>query len=416
MQTLNYDVVVVGAGSAGVASALASSRTGSKTLLVERKACFGGEATNSWVSAYCGFYTKGEVPTQCVKGIGDEVLTRLKEYGEDVNYVVNPSTKNASVRFHPEVVKLVLDDMMMESSVDCRLCTSLIDVEVVDNKIVSITIMDDEDKYKVYAKSFIDTTGDANLIHLANIETMWGNEEFGIQQSSLSCLIEGVPKEEIKIETLEAAIKKGKENGIKYLDKERGMIIKVKGDDYGYLTIPSVIIDNLSGKELTLKHVELRKKALAYAKTIKEYAEGFKNTRLMATAPYIGIRESRRMIGQTIIKGKDVLKATKSTDTIARAGWPVEVHKLSGLEYHELKDNDYYGIPLSALISKDISNLFSAGRCISCDSIALASLRVMGTSFATGQASGVAAAYYAKNGVIEVTEIQEILKQQNALI
>lgn len=416
MQTLNYDVVVVGAGSAGVASALASSRTGSKTLLVERKACFGGEATNSWVSAYCGFYTKGEVPTQCVKGIGDEVLTRLKEYGEDVNYVVNPSTKNASVRFHPEVVKLVLDDMMMESSVDCRLCTSLIDVEVVDNKIVSVTIMDDEDKYKVYAKSFIDTTGDANLIHLTNIETMWGNEEFGIQQSSLSCLIEGVPKEEIKIETLEAAIKKGKENGIKYLDKERGMIIKVKGDDYGYLTIPSVIIDNLSGKELTLKHVELRKKALAYAKTIKEYAEGFKNTRLMATAPYIGIRESRRMIGQTIIKGEDVLKATKSTDTIARAGWPVEVHKLSGLEYHELKDNDYYGIPLSALISKDISNLFSAGRCISCDSIALASLRVMGTSFATGQASGVAAAYYAKNGVSEVTEIQEILKQQNALI
>ena len=176
MQTLNYDVVVVGAGSAGVASALASSRTGSKTLLVERKACFGGEATNSWVSAYCGFYTKGEVPTQCVKGIGDEVLTRLKEYGEDVNYVVNPSTKNASVRFHPEVVKLVLDDMMMESSVDCRLCTSLIDAEVVDNKIVSITIMDDEDKYKVYAKSFIDTTGDANLIHLTNIETMWGND------------------------------------------------------------------------------------------------------------------------------------------------------------------------------------------------------------------------------------------------
>ena len=198
MQTLNYDVVVVGAGSAGVASALASSRTGSKTLLVERKACFGGEATNSWVSAYCGFYTKGEVPTQCVKGIGDEVLTRLKEYGEDVNYVVNPSTKNASVRFHPEVVKLVLDDMMMESSVDCRLCTSLIDAEVVDNKIVSITIMDDEDKYKVYAKSFIDTTGDANLIHLTNIETMWGNEEFGIQQSSLSCLIEGVPKEEFE--------------------------------------------------------------------------------------------------------------------------------------------------------------------------------------------------------------------------
>lgn len=416
MQTLNYDVVVVGGGSAGVAAALASSRNGSKTLLVERAAYFGGEATNSWVSAYCGFYTKGEKPTQCVYGIGDEVLKLMKKHGEDISYVINPSTKNASVRFHPETIKIVLDELLESSDVDYRLCTSLIDVKVEGNKIQSVIIMDDEDKYEVYAQSFIDTTGDANMIHMAGLKTMWGNEEFGIQQSSLSCLVEGIPSGEVKIETLESAIKKGKEEGLENLHKERGMIVKVKGDDYGYLTIPSVILDNLSGEELTKKLMDLRKQARDYVKAIKDHAPGFEKMRFLASAPYIGIRESRRMMGKVVITGEDVLNSKKCDDTIGRGGWPAEMHKASGLQFVAMKENDYFNIPIGALLSKDIENLFTAGRSISCESVALASLRVMGTGFASGQAAGVIASVYALDKDVDTKKVQTILKAQNALL
>ena len=416
MEILNYDVVVVGGGSAGVAAAIAASRAGSKTLLVERNAYFGGEATHSWVSAYCGFYTKGETPEQCVFGIGDEVLQRLKAYGEDVSYVVNPSTKNASVRFHPEMVKLVLDDLLSESDVDYRLCTSLIDVEVSDGKISSIVIMDDERKHRVLAKSFVDTTGDANMIHMAGLKTMWGNEDFGVQQSSLSCLVEGIPSGEIKIDTLEAAIKKGKEAGIKDLHKERGMIVKCQGDDYGFLTIPSCILDNLSSEELTNKLMDLRKQAHAYTEAISKYGEGFEKMRLLGTAPYIGIRESRRMVGKVVITGDDVLTSKKCEDTIGRGGWPAEMHKASGLQFVAMKENDWFDIPLGSLISADIANLFTGGRSISCESVALASLRVMGTGFATGQAAGVIASLYANDGTIETEKVQKTLKSQNALL
>lgn len=416
MRTLNYDVVVVGGGSAGVAAALASSRNGSKTLLVERAAYFGGEATNSWVSAYCGFYTKGEKPTQCVYGIGDEVLKLMEKHGEDTNYVINPSTKNASVRFHPETIKIVLDELLESSDVDYRLCTSLIDVKVEGNKIQSVIIIDDEDKCEVYAQSFVDTTGDANMIHMAGLKTMWGNEEFGIQQSSLSCLVEGIPSGEVKIETLESAIKKGKEEGLENLHKERGMIVKVKGDDYGYLTIPSVILDNLSGEELTKKLMDLRKQARDYVKAIKDHAPGFEKMRFLASAPYIGIRESRRMMGKVVITGEDVLNSKKCDDTIGRGGWPAEMHKASGLQFVAMKENDYFDIPIGALLSKDIENLFTAGRSISCESVALASLRVMGTGFASGQAAGVIASVYALDKDVDTKKVQTILKAQNALL
>lgn len=416
MRTLNYDVVVVGGGSAGVAAALAASRHGSKTLLIERAAYFGGEATNSWVSAYCGFYTKGEKPTQCVYGIGDEVLKLMKKHGEDTNYVINPSTKNASVRFHPETIKIVLDELLESSNVDYRLCTSLIDVKVEGNKIQSVIIMDDEDKCEVYAQSFVDTTGDANMIHMAGLKTMWGNEEFGIQQSSLSCLVEGIPSGEVKIETLESAIKKGKEEGLENLHKERGMIVKVEGDDYGYLTIPSVILDNLSGEELTKKLMDLRKQAKDYVKAIKDHAPGFEKMRFLASAPYIGIRESRRMMGKVVITGEDVLNSKKCDDTIGRGGWPAEMHKASGLQFVAMKENDYFDIPIGALLSKDIENLFTAGRSISCESVALASLRVMGTGFASGQAAGVIASVYAFDKDVDTKKVQTILRSQNALL
>lgn len=416
MQTLSYDVVVVGGGSAGVASAIAASRCGCKTLLIERNAYLGGQATNAWVSAFCGFFTKGELPTQCVKGIGDEVLQRLKDYGEDINYVINPSTKNASIRFHPEILKLVLDDLILESTMDVRLCTTLIDVNVNNQKIESIIVMDDDDKYLVKAKVFIDTTGDANLLNSAHIQTMWGDQSHHVQQSSLSCLVDNLPSDEIKIETIESAIKQAKANGATHLDKERGMIIKVKGDTYGYMTIPSIELNNLSGSTLTQSLIELRKKGNAYVKALKQYAPNFNNVNLKSSAPYLGIRESRRMVGKTMIQGEDVLRAVKSKDSIARAGWPVEMHKNSGLSYQSICDNDYFGVPLGALVSKDITNLLAAGRCISCDSVALASLRVMGTSFATGQAAGVAAAYYARTNQLDVEAIQEELIKQNALI
>ena len=122
------------------------------------------------------------------------------------------------------------------------------------------------------------------------------------------------------------------------------------------------------------------------------------------------------MVGKVIITGDDVLTSKKCADTIGRGGWPAEMHKASGLRSVAMKENDRFDIPIGALLSADIENLFTGGRSISCESFALASLRVMGTGFVTGQAAGVIASQYADTGTVDTEKVQETLKSQDALL
>lgn len=215
LRNYEYDVAVVGGGSAGVANALASSRTGAKTILIERNPYFGGEATHSQVTSYCGFYTRGAKPDQVVKGIGEEVLIRLRGYGANTEPTISKSTGNASIRFNPELVKLVLDDLMLESSVKYLLHAEVIDVNINNDKIEKLTCIDDEGHFTIKAKVFIDATGNGNLTNLAGVKTLWGNEQGITQQASLVFKLDNLPRTDILMSDLESAIKKEKSKALK---------------------------------------------------------------------------------------------------------------------------------------------------------------------------------------------------------
>lgn len=411
------DVCVVGGGAAGVSAAISAKNAGAKVLLLERNPYFGGQATHSNVTAYCGFYTRGENFDQVVKGFGQTVLERLRKYGDPAVPYRSPATGNVSVRFDPETVKLVMDDLIEESGIDFLLHTRVINAEVEDNDIKYITCIDDEETYLVEAKSFIDCSGDANLAHLAGLETVWGNEEGKTQMASLSCRVDRLPAmEEINPKDLTKAIIEGKEEGRPYLFKEKGLIIKVPSEDYGFLTIPSVFVNDLKGSTLTKKEIELRHQALSYVELFKEKIPYLKDMRLVSTGPMLGARETRRIIGESTLLYEHVMECQKPSDSVARGGWTPEIHKdEKNYDFYNLPDNDYFGIPLSVLRSKDLNNLWMAGRIISTDSYTHGSVRVMGTGFATGQASGVAAALQSKNNM-SIEKVQQELLKQGALI
>lgn len=417
MRNYTYDVAVVGGGASGVAAALGASRAGARTILIERNACFGGQATNSQVTAFCGFYTRGSNPDQVVMGVGEEVLARLRTFGADTKPTISKSTGNASIRFDPELMKLSFDSILSESSVKYLLHAQLIDVNINNGVIKEITCIDDEGHFTVKAKSFIDASGNTNLVNLAGIKTNWGDALGNVQQSSLSFRIDGLPKCDILKSDLERAIKLGKSQGIKNLEKETGLIIKIPSADYGYCTIPSRILNDLSAETMTEAEVELRKQVNAYAAAFKRNIPGFENIRVAESGPQIGIREARRIIGDVTLLGEEIIKAPKLKDSIARGAWSPEMHKSNTkLEYTHIADNDYFSIPLGALKVKDAQNLWAAGRTISTDSLALGSVRVMGTGFATGQAAGVAAALTLDSKNYDVKNVQKELVRQNALI
>lgn len=420
-RSITYEVAVVGGGAAGIAAALASAKAGAKTILIERASALGGQGVNSQVAAYCGFYTRGQNPDKVVGGIGDLVLKKMNAAGMDITPHPSPSTGNVSIKFDPEKMKFIFDDLFLQSKADLLLHTSLVGVNKKDKKIKSLICYDDEGLVEVNANSFVDASGNANLIHLAGLKTNWGDENtHAVQQASLAFRVNNIPARNILMSEIQSAVKKGKEEGIPYLTKEKGVFIKNNGDDYGFLTLPSVDLNSLDGSNLTNAEIMLRKKVQSYFLIVKKYIKGCENAVLVSSGPNIGIRESRRMIGDTTLHGKDILNVVKRKDSIGRAAWSPEIHHTNNqVEYKHMPDNDYASIPLGSLKAKDIDNIWGAGRLISVDHVAQASIRVMGTSYITGQAAGIAAGLQSKDTDEKnfcADAVQKELKAQRALL
>ena len=191
---IECDVAVIGGGAAGIAAALGASRAGAKTVLIERNPFFGGQATNSQVTAYCGFFTRGENYDQVVMGIGNEVLQRLEKYGTNIHPRPSKSTGNVSVSFNPEYVKLVMDKMLEESNVEYYLHAQMYSVVNECGEIQEIKCTDDEGTFIVRAQAYVDASGNANVVHFAGIRTNWGDDEGKVQQSSLPFRLDNLPK------------------------------------------------------------------------------------------------------------------------------------------------------------------------------------------------------------------------------
>lgn len=413
-----YDVVVTGGGTAGVAAAVGASKAGAKTLLIERNPYLGGEATHSGVSAFCGFYSCGADPVRVVKGVGDLVLEEMKHLGVGTDDIISPSG-NRNINFRPEYLKCALDNLMMREKADFFLHAYVIGVKKEGRNLQVLRCIDDEGEFEVKAACFVDASGDANLAHLSGAETTWGDREKQVQAATMPFRMSGVDTScDMSPAAVEKAILKAKEEGIPHLTKEKGFILKNKGSDIVTVLLPSVLPTGLSAEELTRLETETRKQVLYYVRALKKYMHGMELGELSVIGPSIGFRETRKMKGRKTITAEDVLTRRKYEDGVARGGWKPEIHKDVNKmgTYLEVEKGSYFDIPLGALQSADIDNLYGAGRMVSADETAFAAVRVMGTCFATGHAAGVAAALQALYGAADVENVRAELKRQKALV
>lgn len=410
-----FDVAVVGGGPAGVAAAVGAARAGARTLLIERGPCLGGQATQSNVVAFCGFHCRGAVPVQVVAGVGEQVLAQLRTVGQDTSCWVSPTTGNPSIRFHPELLKLALDQLVQHSGVQLRLHATLVGAVRQGARIVALECCDDSGSFQVEARAFVDATGDGSLAHLGGAATSWGDEQGVVQQAGLVVRIDRISPHAVTTPAAMAqAIARAKDAGMADLPKQTGFMIRVGDADTGYLTTPSYTVTDLSSSTLTDAEVALRRQAHAYLKALQTYLPGMEQCRMVSTGPQLGLRESRRIVGEYRLTVEDVLTAKKSEHTIAKGGWSPEVHANDQVSYTHLDDHAWFDIPIGCIKAAGTDNLWAAGRNISCDSTAHASVRVMGTSFATGHAAGVAAALSGADGGYDYPRIARELRRQGA--
>ena len=411
-----YNVIVIGGGFAGVAAAIAAAREGCEVLIVEKGNSFGGAAVNSLVNPFMPNSTKiNGKTTELSQGIFTVIRKKLCE-------------RNAMVGlgFLEEELKPILNDMLCESNVDILFHAYLFAVEKSGVNIKSVSVATKNGVLKLYADYFIDATGDALVAYLAGFPTALGREEDRLCQPMTLCFRLGnvdVRKFFASKPRLDAEYKKAHERGDLINPRENILVFDTQIPNVLHFNTTRVVkLDPTDAEDFTKAEMIARKQVFEIYEFMKKHADGLENSFLMSTASEIGVRESRRIVGEYVLTETDCKNCVKFDDAIAACNYDIDIHNPagSGTSHYYFPEGQFYTIPYRSLIPKNAENLLVAGRCISSDHRAQASYRIMPTVCTIGEAAGTAIglAVADKTAVkdVNVKELQKRLRESGAFI
>jgi len=418
------DVVVAGGGPAGLAAAVAAARDGASTVLCERYGFLGGNLTVASVGTICGLYrTDGAGDfTPVVGGLAREVADRLAAGGAGLGPV--PFKETAVFVYTPWAAKRLADDLVTaEPHLDVLLHSFVSDVIRGADGLDAVVVATKRGPQAIRARVFVDCTGDADLAAHAGLPTVLGPPG-ARQHASMQFVMQNVDVD-AAVAAMPHFVEIVAEHGA-HLTRDSGAVIPTlrPGEVLGAMTRitnpDGGPIDSTDVREATAGELEGRRRAVEAADFLREHVPGFAGAFLSDTATALGIRETRRVEGRYVLTGDDVERGARFPDGIAAGAWPREYHVTGrSTGYRFLAPGVHYEVPYRSLQVPGASNLLVAGRCVSADHDALASLRVMGPSFALGEAAGLAASAAARGGTpvaeVDVEELRGVLRGRGAL-
>lgn len=415
---IKTEVLVVGGGPTGTAAALAAARNGADVLLVENYGFLGGAATAALVNPFMQYQAGGK---PIIAGILAEIVEAMGREGG----IIRPEVLGSSLCFDPEIMKMVLLEMLREAGVSLLLHTRAVEVCVNDGVLSAVMIHNKSGCQTVLPQVTVDASGDADIAWMAGAPTRKGRDADGLMQPvTLNFRLGGVN---------EACLPERAEiNRLYDLAKERGeinnprenvlMFRTTRMGEMHFNTTRVTGIDGTDARDLTRAEIEARRQTKELAAFFKRHVPGFENSFLLATAAQIGIRETRRIVGEYIMNEEDILDGKQFPDVIAQGSYCIDIHNPAGTGtvIKELAPGAHYDIPYRCLVPLEVDNLLVGGRPISTTHEAHSSTRIMPICMATGQAAGTAAAQAAAAGrtprEINISALQERLRQQGALL
>ncbi|MDD4796313.1 MAG: FAD-dependent oxidoreductase [Eubacteriales bacterium] len=420
MNNSMYDVVVVGGGLAGVAAAIAAAREGLSALIVEKYGFLGGMAVSGLVNPFMPYWQFDEQRRKLHDkpvnaGLFKLITDRLAQMGAFDTV--------GKMTFHEEYLKLVLDRLCREYGVKVLFHSQMTGVGRDGNRIERIAVSNKAGTRDYKAKVFVDASGDADLTAFAGFETKLGRDEDGLCQPMTLCF---------RVANVNCAKWDRKKAIALYQAMQKQGLIQNKREDI--LTFPTMI-DNvvhfnstrINGKnpvdpeDLTEAEMEAREQVHELFTFMKQHVPGFEHSALLISAAQTGVRESRRIVGESTVTEKDLLGCRKFPDSIARGTYDIDIHNPSGsgTVIMHIPANDYYTIPLSAALPLGSDNLVVAGRPLSSTHEAHSAFRVMPITTCIGEGAGCAISLALRENIplkrVDCADLHKLMDQYGAL-
>jgi hypothetical protein len=426
-----YEVVVLGGGPAGIAAALAAGRSGRSTFLIERYGFLGGAGTAAGLSTFCGLHAVVHGRhEQVIHGIADDILDRLRAMDGLNQPHLTIQNKIQAQAYDISAFKIAADELMAEAKVKVLFHAFAAGAAMAGpDRIDALMVETKSGRGAVRGQIFIDGSGDGDLAAWAGAPFEVGDGAGNMLYPSTMFRINGVDAQkagrawELIPELMEEAEKKGKRfprkkpivrpqrNPIEW----RANLTQIKNPD-------GSAVSGIDAEQLSYGEVEGRRQCWDVFEFIRKVTPGFGEAYIVEIAPQIGIRETRRIVGDYVLTENDILGCRDFDDSIGVNGWPVEAHIKGDVKFvfTPAGSRGFNQIPYRILLPKAVDNLLVAGRCASMSHDGQSSARVSGPCLVMGQAAGVAADLALKERVtprkIDVRRLQDRLQTAGAFL
>lgn len=417
LHNARFDVIVAGAGSAGIAAAVGAARTGARTLLLERYGFPGGTNTASMVHSLDAMKNCRDHSAFVVAGVAADLIAEL----EELNGLATPDNPPETMPVHPEYFKIAADRLLCRAGVEVLYHALAVGAVVEGGKLAAIEAALRDGRALLGAEAFVDATGDADIAFFSGAQWRLERELQALTLWFRLGNLAGRANWRELEEDCRRALNDAYREGEVQLFGGPWVIRAASGE----VTINCVRVrgNPVDPVELSRLEIEARQQTLAIFRALRKRVSELHSSYLIACAPQLHIRESRKIVGEYVLDETDVLGGARFDDAVAIGAWPIDIHPSDGsVGVHPHKENppEPYEIPYRCLLPLGVEGLVVAGRPISTTHRAHGSTRVQGTSMATGHAAGVAAALSAQSGIplrrLDTRLLRRALVEQGAIV
>jgi hypothetical protein len=402
---IDTDVLVVGAGAAGVAAAAIAARSRRRVTLVERYGFCGGGAVAGLSGTVCGLYAAREAPgappEQIVFGFADEFVRVLESRGG-----LTPPVRYGKTytRVHdPLVWREAADHVLREAGVQVLFHTTVTGALLDGDRVAGLTAYSKEGPLELRARITIDASGDADVVAMAGFPSFVGDDG-RVQNPTMIFRLGGVETarflgaygtDTIMPELVSELLRTHHGKGY-FLPRAKIWLFTTPRPHELLCNCTRILgpdgreLNTLVARDFTDAEIEGRRQVREYARFFRDHLAGCEASFVNDTGVQVGVRQTRQAQGMKMLRNEDVVRGTKCADGIARSPWPIELHAGAKPRVEWLLD-DYYEVPYGCFVPERGEGLLVAGRCLSAQHEAVASARVTAQCFSYGQAIGHAA-------------------------